>query len=174
MNQAEEDLLVIAAQSGDRKAFAQIYQHYRPLLVRFAFKVCGDESLAQDATQEAWLATATKIRHLRDPRAFRCWIYRQVRWRLLDVLRKSRRSIPLDEQGDTDLDTKLLEQQIEQSRDLSNALQRLPRLEREIIHLFYLDDMSVQEIALIIQVPQGTVKSRLNRARRLLKQKFEC
>jgi len=58
-------------------------------------------------------------------------------------------------------------------RDLASAMARLPVVERSAIQLFYLDELSLVEIAQVLDVPKGTVKSRLNRARTLLKQKFD-
>lgn len=132
--------------------------------------MCEQREIAQDAVQDAWLAMASALRRLREPGAFRVWMYRQVRWHILDSLRRQGRNVPLIDQAQADDCLHLLDER----RDMVRALNRLPQNERQIIQLFYLDELSVSEIALVLGIPKGTVKSRLHRARGLLQQKFEC
>ncbi|MCW8878320.1 MAG: RNA polymerase sigma factor [Kangiellaceae bacterium] len=176
MHQAEEDLLVIAAQSGNQKAFQLLYSRYQQSLSRFAYKLCGDAEMAQDALQEAWFKTARSIRKIEDPRTFRSWIYRVVRWRCLDLMRqfssKQKLYEMFDELEHSVSDSSAIEAAIEQSEELSAAIERMPALEKQMIHLFYMDELKITEIASVLNIPSGTVKSRLNRARQLLKQKF--
>jgi len=128
MLQAEEDLLVLAAQDGDHSAFEYLHKKYHKPLLRYAFKVCQNQEIAQDAVQNSWLKLAKNIRKLKDPRVF---------------------------------------------RELRYAINRLPSIEKQMIHLFYLEELKISEISMILGIPVGTVKSRLNRARKQLKQKFE-
>ncbi|MCF6193249.1 MAG: hypothetical protein L3J46_02815 [Kangiellaceae bacterium] len=80
MNQAEQDLLVLAAQNGNHQAFGLLARHFHGPLVKFAVKMSRDLELADDAVQESWIKIAKNIRKLKDPRAFKSWIYRLVRW----------------------------------------------------------------------------------------------
>lgn len=173
MHQAEEDLIVLAAQSGNQKAFYYIYQKYYKSLLRYAFKICNDKDLAQDAAQEVWIKFAKGIRKLNDPRALRSWLYRLVRWRTIDLMRISDRY----ESNEYLLDNEKISQSNEESTyssdDLMLVINRLPSIEKQMIHLFYLDELKVSEIASVLDIPNGTVKSRLNRARKLLRQKFD-
>ena len=173
MHQAEEDLLVLAAQSGNQKAFNLIYKNYHKALLRFAYKISGDQEIAQDAVQEAWIKTSSGIRKINDPRAFRGWLYRLVRWRTTDLLRQTSRHKNDTEVFDDDKHGESLEASVNQSDELNAAINRLPPLEKQMVHLFYLDELKVGEIAMVLDIPGGTVKSRLNRARKLLKQKFD-
>ncbi|TQV72217.1 RNA polymerase sigma factor [Aliikangiella marina] len=173
MHQAEEDLLVLAAQAGNRKAFNLIVKRYHQPLLRFAFKICGDEQIAQDAVQESWIKTTSGIRKLDDPRVLKSWLYRLVRWRTTDIVRKSAQINQSSEEFDESQYAQQLESTIDQSEELEAAISRLPPLEKQMIHLFYLDELKVSEIASVLETPIGTIKSRLNRARKLLKQKFE-
>jgi len=173
MHQAEEDLLVLAAQSGNQKAFTLLHKRYQGPLFHFAFKLCGNEQVAQDAVQEAWIKLANTLRKLNDPRALRAWLYRLVRWRTMDILRQMKRHNAYTEVFDESTHSASLENAINDSEELTAAMNRLPPLEKQMIHLFYLDELKVNEIALVLEIPPGTVKSRLNRARKLLKQKFE-
>lgn len=181
MQQAEEDLIVMSAQHGSHKAFNQLVNYYQKPLLRFAYKISGDKELASDAVQEGWIKVAGNIRQLNDPRAFRSWLYRTVRWRVLDILRKQKKlneeSTELLDDSQAGVDWSINYQSIESPSDswdeLRVAINNLPAIEKQIIHLFYLDEMKLVEISTVLEIPVGTVKSRLNRARRLLKQKFE-
>ncbi|MDU0355076.1 sigma-70 family RNA polymerase sigma factor [Paraglaciecola aquimarina] len=149
-------------------------------MLRFAFKLSNDKEMAKDACQDVWLKSAKTLYKLRDPRAFKSWMYRTVRWRTLDLLRRHKTQ-------KTSLDNEVSQDELENfsihtdfAADINNGnsilnhgISALPPLERQVIHLFYLDDMSVVEVSLILEIPTGTVKSRLNRARQLLKQKLE-
>jgi len=187
MLQAEEDLLVIAAQSGNHKAFNVLVVKYQKPLLRFANRLCNDPELANDAVQDCWIKSTKTLRQLKDPRAFKSWIYRLVKWRVTDLLRfkvkhKARFGAELHELDEQLLDEKkfiesahLKQGDLKQSglkqSEIGMAIDKLPKVEKEIIHLFYLDEMKVAEVAIILGIPTGTVKSRLNRARALLKQK---
>lgn len=173
MNQAEEDLLVISAQAGNEKAFGFLFRHYHKPLLRFAYGLGRDRQLAQDAVQEAWIRIAGTLRRLDDPRAFRSWIYRAVRWRVLDLLKKPR--VPL-----VSLDESMTAQTVSDpppdsaaAEALRGMMAKLPGIDRQALHLFYLQEMKIAEIAVVLEIPPGTVKSRLNRARTRLKDLYE-
>jgi len=173
MNQAELDLLVLTAQNGSHRAFGLLVELYHKPLVGFAFKLGNDKELANDAVQESWIKAAKNIRKLKDPRAFKSWIYRLVRWKLLDMLRhKSRESNQLEALNEESV-SDYLETESSGNETLSIAIQHLPNIEKQIIHLFYLDEMKIAEISIVLEIPAGTVKSRLNRARQMLKQKYQ-
>ncbi len=178
MIQAEIDLMVITAQQGNEKAFGVLYSHYLSPLIGFAFKICGDGEIANDAVQEAWIKAAKNIRQLNDPRAFKSWIYRLVRWKTIDLVRaSSKREQHFDSFDEASISTEKSAEYIEASESNNNLsvvdfVDKLPKVEREIIHLFYLEDFRVAEIAAVLSIPIGTVKSRLNRARNILKKKY--
>jgi RNA polymerase sigma-70 factor (ECF subfamily) len=174
---AEQDLLVLAAQSGNRRAFAALFTIHHRQLLRFAANFSNDHDLARDAVQDAWLGMAKALPGLRDPRAFRSWLYRRVRWRMLDALRTSKRQQQQSLQdcdeaavaASDDDSTLALQEQADSSKLLRTALAQLPLIDRQAIELFYLQQLQINEIAVVLEVPAGTVKSRLNRARNQLR-----
>lgn len=179
MIQAEVDLLVLSVQQGNEQAFALLYRFYLKPLLGFSFKLSNDKEIAQDAVQESWIKISKNIRQLSDPRTFKSWIYRMVRWKTLDLLRSrsihSERFESYDESSESlkypfSEDNKQAEKL---DKNLDIAIRALPKTEREMIHLFYLDDLRVPEIAIVLEIPIGTVKSRLSRARSLLKTKYQ-
>lgn len=168
-NRAHEDLLVMAAQDGDTRAFETLFRTYNPALKRFAYRLSNDEQLAIDAVQEAWITLSKTLRRLRDPRGFRIWAYKTVRWRVTDMARRLPPKIePLDElpEGAAAL---VKEEPDATSDQLSALLRALPGGERQILALFYLEEMKMAEIAVVLGIPLGTVKSRLNTARNHLR-----
>ncbi len=131
MNQAEQDLLVLTAQNGSQQAFGLLFKFYHKPLVGFAIKLSNDNELSNDAVQEAWIKAAKNIRQLKDPRAFRSWIYRQVRWKLTDLLRKRSREGYQLEQLNEEIASNLIENKTGEDETLSTALSRLPNTEKK-------------------------------------------
>jgi len=173
LQQAKLDFLVIEAQCGNNRAFALLYKYHNAALLRFAFRLSSDEQLACDSVQEAWITLSKTLRTLKDPRSFKAWAYKTVRWRVVDQVR---RRGPATQELDVACEAAAVGAWMAEtatSGQLSAQIKRLPDAEGECIHLFYLEDLSVAEIAHIQGVPAGTVKSRLNRARARLRQQFE-
>lgn len=179
MRQAEHDLLVLEARSGRRSALDALVSFHHADVVRYAYSLCNDLALARDAVQDAWLTVTRRLRRLDDPRAFRSWLYHAVRWRTLDAVRRRTRraETAIDDVAEGDLHSADEGERESDVRDrrlsLDAALTALPELERETIQLFYRRGLALREIAHVHDVPVGTVKSRLHRARRQLQDTLE-
>ena len=173
MNEAELDLLVLSAQGGKPKAFGLLFAYYYKPLLGFAIKLSKDPELAKDAVQDAWVKASKNLYKLNDPRAFKSWIYRLVRWKVLDFLKRQSKESACLEQILHESSIEFVDSQAQEGEVLSHALALLPMVEKQIIHLFYLDELTIAEISVVIEIPVGTVKSRLNRARKLLKKKCQ-
>ena len=162
---------MLAAQDGNERAFEALYRLYQPSLVRFSFRLCNDDAMALDAVQDAWMLTLRTLKQAFPPDTFRARVFKAVRWRTFDRLRRRGRAAA-DE---------LFEEQVAEERpeawattdQLRRLIKALPEGEGEALYLFYLEDLSVAEIASIQDVPTGTVKSRLSRARDRLRKKIE-
>lgn len=170
MHEAEHDMLVIDAQDGSTRALDALVRHHHRDLLRFAYSRCRDVALAQDAVQDAWMTIARRLRRLDDPRAFRGWLYRAVRWRVIDLTRRA------DEHG-ADLDrvaepsdAGAASTERDRHLDLATAIDRLETVDRETLQLFYINGLTIPEIAQVLDIAPGTIKSRLHRARGQLKQ----
>ncbi|MGB0494965.1 MAG: RNA polymerase sigma factor [Kangiellaceae bacterium] len=175
MNQAELDLLVLTAQQGNKKAFGLLFKHFQKPLTHFAYKLCNNKELANDATQETWIKVSRNIRQLNDQRAFRSWLYKLLRWNVIDYQRKNKFEFDLIDESITEQnidDNFYLNHQYEEDETLSLAINSLPTVEKQIIHLFYLQELKITEISIVLDIAVGTIKSRLNRARKMLKQKY--
>jgi RNA polymerase sigma-70 factor (ECF subfamily) len=118
-----------------------------------------------DIIQETWLAAIRGLRTLRDPASFPAWIYGIAHRKCVDTLRARRRAraLVLDAGPATTVDAG--EADPERRLDLAAAMARLDDGHRAVVQLFYGEDLGMNEIATVLSVPAGTVKSRLFHAR---------
>ena len=169
---ATEEHLVLQAQAGNAKAFELLYRSYHASLVRFAFRLCGNEQMACDAVQDACILIARKLGDLHTPSMFRARVFKAVRWRTTDYMRKkANHTVPLDDVAQESVATE--KSMWATSSQLGTLINKLPDVEKQAIHLFYLEELKLTEIAAVLEVPTGTIKSRLNRARGRLKTLME-
>jgi len=167
-----EELLVLKAQQGNSRAFETLVRSYQPSLLRFAYRICKSEPMAADAVQDAWVTTARTLAALHEPSMFRARIFKAVRWRCLDILRKQAKGQVSYDEAEEMLAAP--EANLWATKDQIVALiEQLPDVERQAVYLFYLEELKVDEIASVMDVPPGTIKSRLNRARRRLQEQVE-
>jgi RNA polymerase sigma-70 factor (ECF subfamily) len=155
---------------GEPDAFdALIERWHRPLWL-YSRRMTGRDDEAQDLLQEVWLRIIRGIPRLRDGSRLRGWLFGIARRALMDRLRREYAAIPTD-----DVDVSEVAAEAEPSGSepdlvwLEAALDTLPAVERDVLTLFYLRDLTLAEIAQALSVPVGTVKSRLFRARRMLR-----
>ena len=167
---ALDELVVVRCQLGERDAFDALITRWHPALLRYAMRLTGDADIAGDVVQDVWLRVVRGLPRLRDAGKFRAWLFGIARRVLMDRLRL-RYSTPAFEDVDL-MEIAEIDAEDDRAEDLSllqAELDRLPMLERDVLVLFYLKELSLIDIAEIAAIPVGTVKSRLFRARRMLK-----
>lgn len=175
---AHEELLVLKCQDGDTVALAELVDRWQGRFVGHACRMMGQPDAARDAVQEAWLAIVRGLARLDDPARFAPWAYRIVSNKCVDWVRKQGRRRRMGQEledrqrRDEELALRRPAGDLEHSL-LVEALQALPRDRQALLNLYYQDGFSVQEIADILEIPAGTVKSRLFHARNQLKQALE-
>jgi RNA polymerase sigma factor (sigma-70 family) len=167
---AHDEWLVLRCQIGEREAFDGLIARWHPLLWRYAARLSNDPDTAADVVQDVWLRVVRSISTLRDAAKFRPWVFGIARRVLMDRLRARYtgpvfEAVDLAEIAETDVD----DSHADDLSALHTELARLPMLERDILVLFYLQELSLSEIAEVAAIPIGTVKSRLFRARQLLR-----
>ena len=167
MQNAQIELLVLSMQDGDRRAFSLLYRYFSPQLKRYAVARVGDAS--DDLVHNVWIRIDRDIRKLKDVRVFKSWIYRALRWEIADWVKHSAQS-KTDTLESAPEPVAAIEQE---SSPLLPMLEALNLDEREVVELFYLHEMSIEDMSLTIGIPLGTVKSRLHRARQTLKANYE-
>jgi RNA polymerase sigma-70 factor (ECF subfamily) len=175
----DEPTLIAAAQGGDREAFNQLVIHYQGIAYNVAYRVLSDSEAAADATQDAFLSAYRAMSRFRGG-SFKAWLLRIVTNACYDQLRvkKRRPTVSLDNDPDSDweewtVDTGERPEGFVQRQELGRIIQRgletLPPDQRTIVVLSDIQGMRYNEIAEAVGVSLGTVKSRLNRGRRKLR-----
>src|SRR3954470_3638695 len=173
-DQVLDELLVLRCQDGDAAALDELVRRWQPRLLRHAWHLTGQPDAAADVTQDAWLAIVRGFPRLHDPALFRSWAYRIVTHKCADWTRRRRDDRRVENVIDAlpDGDAAQPEQQ-DEARRLNDAMRRLGLDQRAILSLRYWEDMSIADMAEVLGVPEGTVKSRLNQTRNELKEILE-
>lgn len=175
-----ETVLIERCQSGDRMAFEELFYLYRDDVFRFAYLVVRDASLAQDVVQEAFLKVFRSIHKFQFRSSFKSWLYRVAVNEAITILRRRRVKEDLEPTPDAnrgrdaaqatrDWQPEEAVLESEERRLLRWAIGQLDPVHRSVVVLKYFDEFSDTEIAAVIGCPPGTVKSRLHRARELLR-----
>ncbi|MDQ8203736.1 RNA polymerase sigma factor [Pelagicoccus sp. SDUM812003] len=171
------ELLVYKAQDGDEKAFADLYELWKLDLIRLGRSVLRDREGMKDAAQDAWIAIARGIRKLDDPARFRAWAFSILRGKCIDRIRRESRERARDESyfraSQMETTDTVSGPKIEAAADLAEAISKLDTDARILLHLYYEAELSVSEISEAMEIPEGTVKSRLHAVRRQLKKQLE-
>lgn len=157
--------LVKKALRGNPRAFGELVRQGQEALYRAAYSVTGNEDDALDAVQEGILKAYRSLKSLREPAHFQAWLTRIVRNAALDLVRARRPAADVD--GLEIAAPEGLSQ--EERMDLWAAVERLPEGERELIQLRYFDGLTSREIARRLDLPEGTVSSRMSRAIRRMR-----
>jgi len=176
----EEQALVQAAQTGDVTAFNELVLRYQTQVYNLAYHIMHDESAADDAAQTAFISAYRALKRFRGG-SFRAWLLRIVTNACYDELRRHKRrpQISWEEFGDVDeeanphmADTSVSPEEALAQQELRDLLERtiakLPQHQRMTLILVDQMGLSYKEAAQVMRVAQGTVKSRLARARQTM------
>jgi RNA polymerase sigma factor (sigma-70 family) len=165
-----DELLVVRCQLGERDAFADLVRAWHGPVWTYVRRMLGPVD-ADDVAQEVWLAVVRGLPGLRQPDRFPSWLFQIARRAVMNRLRDeyARPEIAGDQNGDRELAEPDASDAVVDRADLVAGLSAVPVREREILILFYLQDLSVEACAEICAIPVGTAKSRLSRGRRLLR-----
>ena len=164
------ELLVLRCQRREKDALEELIHSWEKRLFYYVRRLVNDEQDAWDILQEIWLKVIYGIKNLREPCKLPVWLYRIARNTAMSHLRKEigirkmykekEKIVPEGENSD--------EFQFEDAERIHQALTRISLPHREVLTLYFLEDLSVEEIAHIVDVPVGTIKSRLHYAKRAL------
>ena len=176
MEQGQEQGLVRQAQAGDTGAFASLVAEHQRFCYNLAFQSLGDTREAEDVTQEAFLRAWLALPRFRHQARFRTWLYRIVTNLCCTHLPRLRRDLEaLGEDGLAELPAEssgnpLADLQVQERRAfLHSQIERMPESQRLIVLLRYREELSYEEIADVLDIPLGTVKIGLFRARQRLR-----
>lgn len=179
----EEVELIERCKRKDPRAFDELVSQYERRIYNFAMRLSGNADDAEDIAQETFIRVYNAIQNFRGDSNFSTWVFRIAHNVFLDMRKKVKahpqtsleESVELDESEVTRQveDPNPLPDEVAQASELHDILQRaieaLPEYQREMVVLYHTQNKSYEEIAEIMDLPIGTVKSRLNRARIALK-----
>ena len=164
----EDQLLVMDAQDGDVKAMEKLVSRWQKRLWQHVFRLTGNQQTAWDVTQQTWLGIIKGLRKLHDPANFKAWAYGITTNKSFDWIRKTKavKHISIEE---------IQEHQHKEKKDtgVKELLGKLDIRKKAVLCLYYFEQLSVTEISAALNIPKGTVKSRLHNARKELKKLWQ-
>ena len=154
----------------DRERFVTQVTELQETLYRTARSILRNEQDAQDAVQEAVTQAFARLHTLRDPAKFKPWLLRILVNTCYDACRRRRSTVYLEAVEET---LAAPQSDCEERMSLWSAVMRLPEEQKAVVTLFYYEDLPIRAISEVLGVTQGTVKTRLSRARGRLRQMLD-
>ena len=174
MSESDEQLLARILK-GDEEAFAALYRRHQRPIYRFALHMTRDQTIAEDVTQEVFLALLENGRSFDPTRgSLLSFLYGIARNRVLQRIQKQWRDEPVDEIEQHASDENVFDDltRREMVEHVRRAVVSLPPMYREAVVLCDLENASYEEAAMVLECPVGTVRSRLSRGRLMLAHKL--
>lgn len=184
LGSAEDGVLIDRAQHGDRGAFDSLVRKYEHRAYQYAFRLTTNPEEAADVVADAFVRVFSALQNFKGQSAFTTWLYRILTNCFLDTRKRerSRQTISLESALQTDEGE--LERQVEdpgptpaedaekseRQRTVGAAVDKLPEYQKAMIVMYHAEGLAYEEIADALDLPIGTVKSRLNRARLSLRE----
>lgn len=174
----DDEHYVKKAQSGDQDALEYLFKKYHNLAFYIALKICHCDADAEDIVQESFIEIHRSIHNLKEPKFFKAWLNKVVFSKSTKLFRQNKDVVLSDQdylmmtqnQEDRRYLLPLAEMNFQSDRDvLLHFLDQLPEKLRVSLYLMYFEQMSVKEIAFALEIPEGTVKSRVSTAKSELK-----
>ncbi|MFY0593137.1 RNA polymerase sigma factor [Roseivirga sp.] len=170
-----DELLVIRSQEGDKEAIGLLWKRWSPRILKWSASFLKDQEEAYEIAQESWISIFKSIHKLKDPALFRFWAYRIVQRRSADFIKKQQqlRFATQDAQKDKEHLVTQTEEEVSKTDLMLRSIKELPLLHQEMLRLFYLEKHSIKMISSLLNLAEGTIKSRLFYARKELKNKLK-
>lgn len=159
-----EEELVIAAQSGDNEAFYSLISLYSDNLYNIAYCYLKDQHEALEAVQETTCRSYLKLKKLKQKQYFKSWLTRILINYCIDEQKRRKKVVPIFQDKQVEEDSSKIE-----TLDIESAINELEPKYKHVIVLRYFQDMTIPDIAKVLDCPEGTVKSWIHRALQQLK-----
>jgi RNA polymerase sigma-70 factor (ECF subfamily) len=170
---ARTDLqLIDAVNAGDSLAFEVLYRRYRDWVVNLAMRFCNDPDIALDVLQETFIYFLKKFPGFVLTAQLKTFLYPTVKHLAIGAKKKQRRQVQesVDQPFDAFVSAPDVHEPVDQTRaDLASVLADLPAHQREVLLLRFVDGLNINEIAQTLEIPPGTVKSRVHLALKTLR-----
>ena len=168
-----DQVLILRCQIRDPQALAELIERYQRPLRYFVARMVRDDDLADELCQETWLTVLSRIHTLRETGTFSTWLYRIARNRVYLEFRRRRQVFELDDGFEVSDCVEEEMDAVEDAAKLHCCLERLKPLHREVLLLKFLEEMSYEQIADVLECNLGTVRSRIFHAKLALKRELE-
>ena len=170
INKTDEELVELV-RDGDKELYAHIIQRYQTKLMRYAQYLVGDYDRASDVVQEGFIKAYVNLNSFDTVKKFSSWIYRIIHNEAMNMVDKHKKHISLEYDSDLDSginmdDLYIKEEIVIHARE---CLEQMDLIYREPLSLYYLEDKSYNEISYILRLPMGTVATRINRAKVIMR-----
>jgi RNA polymerase sigma-70 factor, ECF subfamily len=159
---SEDNITALLAARRRTEAFETLLDAYQDKVFRLSYSMLGDRVQAEDAAQESFLRIWKALDRYRGESALGTWIFSIARNVCLTSISKRARSAPIDDADRSKPDPP------DRQPDIVRMVGRLPDNYRQVVMLFYMEDRSYEEVARLLDLPVGTVKTHLHRARQQL------
>ncbi len=155
----------------DKELYAEIIKRYQKKLMRYAGYITGDDNLGADAVQEGFVKAYVNLNGFDTRKTFSIWIYRIVHNEAMNILAKRKKQTPINDEIEYDSGVDIEDDFIkaELIKHAHHCLDQMPIIYKEPLSLFYLEEKSYGEISDILRIPVGTVGTRVNRAKGIMK-----
>ncbi|MFY4776627.1 RNA polymerase sigma factor SigW [Metabacillus sp. RGM 3146] len=176
---------ILQVKKGDKNAFAEIVNLYKDRIFQLCFRMLGNVHEAEDMAQEAFIKAYINLHTFKMEKKFSTWLYRIATNLSIDRLRKNKPDYYLDQEiagtegltmySQVAADVALPEEEVESmelQRTIHRGILELPEKYRSVVILKYLDELSLNEISEILNIPVGTVKTRIHRGREALRKRL--
>ncbi len=166
-----DELLVEKIRSKDKNLYAFIVERYEKKLMKYASYLINDQHKAADAVQESFIKAYVNLNSFNTKKKFSSWMYRIVHNEAINIIKKYKKEVSLSSNFDlpskTNIEDEMNKKEIIEKA--KNCLSQMPIIYSEPLALYYLEDKSYEEISDILRIPMGTVATRINRSKVIMK-----
>jgi len=166
-----DEELVAKVRTKDKELYVHIVERYQAKLMRYVKYLINDENKAADVVQGTFIKAFMNLNGFDTKKKFSSWLYRIAHNEAINVVKKYHKEVPLDPDFDTPAKDNIEEEfdKNEIVQKTHSCLDQMPIIYSEPLALYYLDEKSYEEISDILRIPIGTVGTRINRAKLLMK-----
>lgn len=171
ISKLSDEQVIVIVRTKDKEIYAEIIKRYQAKLMRYANYIMGDEHLGADVVQESFVGAYINLNGFDKKKKFSSWIYRIVHNSAMNLLNKHKHQRPMDDRVEYDSGVNLEDEFIKNEivNHAHRCLEQMPIMYKVPLALFFLEEKSYEEISYILRIPIGTVGTRVNRAKGIMK-----
>jgi RNA polymerase sigma-70 factor (ECF subfamily) len=171
LQEITDEELVIEVRSKDKERYIELVKRYEDKLMRYVTYLIGDEEKSKDIVQDSFIKAYVNLNGFDAKKKFSSWIYRIVHNESMNSVKKYHKEVPwildMDFESGENIEYDFTKKEIIEKAH--RCLKEMPIMYSEPLSLFYLEDMPYDQISDILRLPMGTIATRINRAKKLMK-----